>query len=305
MASSNSSNGNSNLKNFKFNSFLNLSSSKNFSNILQVKEIPTPLQLISDSTHKRWYDVTVKNAKSGSKTLKKQRSCIPIECKNKCPETSCCIRITNLTRRVTVHCLRQIFSDFGTIKNLDLHFNHYDRFSKGFSYIMFSSSEESENAVRNMDRCEIDGHEIICEQWFLPYTECRVSSILRGAYSGVGYQRGSSKCISPTYTTQHSSRLDGLSSHSGSPANSLTPYDYLPTNKSFSGISRRSYSRSPRQSRLRSRSNSLTIYHSKSQRKSRNRSRFNHQSIQDSMRLKSSRSRSSKTSRNIYSRKPY
>lgn len=128
-----------------------------------------------------------------------------------------------------------------------------------------------------------------------------MSSILRGTDSGVGYQRGSSSFLSPTYTTQRSSRLDGLNSHSGSPTNSLTPYDYLPTNKSFSGISKRS----PRQSRLRSRSNSLTIYHSKSQRKSCNRSRSNLQSTQDSMRLKSSHSRSSKTSRNIYSRKPY
>jgi len=138
----------------------------------------------------------------------------------------------------------------------------------------------------------------------LPYTECRVSSILRGAYSGVGYERGISRFISPTYTTQCSPQLDGLSSHSGSP-NSLTPYDYLRTNKSFSGTSRRSYSRSPRQSRLRSRSNSLTIYHSKSQRKSCNRFRSNYQSIQDSMHSKSYLSRSSKRSRNIYSRKPY
>ncbi|CAI6356692.1 unnamed protein product [Macrosiphum euphorbiae] len=284
MASSNSSRGNSNSKNFQFNSFLNMSSSKNSSNNSQVKEMPTHLQLISDSTCKRWYDVTVKNAKSGSRTSIKPRSCIPIECKNKCPQTSCCIRITNLTRRVTVHCLQQIFSDFGTIKKLDLHFNHYDRISKGFSYIMFSTSEESENAVRNMDRCEIDGHVIICEQWFLPYTEFHVSSILRGAYSGVGYQSGSSRCLSPT--TQRPSLLDGLCSHSGSSSNSLTLYDYLPTNKSFSGPSRRSCSRSPRQSRLRSRSSSLTIYHSKSQRKSRNRSRSNYRSIQDSIHSK-------------------
>jgi len=77
-------------------------------------------------------------------------------CKNRCPQTSCCIRITNLTRRVTVSCLHQVFSDFGTIKKLDLHFNQYDRFSKGFSYIMFSTSEESENAVRNMNQCKFN-----------------------------------------------------------------------------------------------------------------------------------------------------
>lgn len=139
----------------------------------------------------------------------------------------------------------------------------------------------------------------------MPFIEHRVSSILRGASSGVECQRGSSRCISPTFTTQCSSQLDALSSHSGSPSNSLMPYDYLPTNNSFSGTSRRSYSRSPRQSRLRSPSNSLKIYHSKSQKKFCNRSRSYYQNIQDSMRLNSSRSKSSKRSRNIYSRKPY
>jgi len=84
------------------------------------------------------------------------RSSIPIECKIQCPQTSCCIRITNLSRKVTIDFLRQNFSAFGTIKKLDLHFNQYDRFSKGFSYIMFSTPEESENAVRAMDKCEFN-----------------------------------------------------------------------------------------------------------------------------------------------------
>lgn len=139
----------------------------------------------------------------------------------------------------------------------------------------------------------------------MPYIDNHVSSVLRGAYSGVGYQTRSFRCISPTYTAQLFSQLDGLRCHSGSPFNSLMPYDYLPTNNYFSGTSRRSYSRSPRQSILRSRSNSLTIDRSKSQKKFRHRSRFNYQNIQDSMRLNSSRFKSSKRSRNIYSRKPY
>jgi len=57
-----------------------------------------------------------------------------------------------LTRNVTIVYLRKIFSGFGTIKKIDLHFNRYDKISKGFSYIMFSTSEEAENAVENMNR---------------------------------------------------------------------------------------------------------------------------------------------------------
>jgi len=147
---------------------------------------------------------------------------------------------------------------------------------------------------------EIDEYEIICEQWLLPYTEYHVSSILRGACSADGYQSHSSTLILPTYNiTHHSSQLDGLSSLTGSHSNSLMPYDYLPSNKSLSGFARRSSSRSPRDFRLRSRSNSLTIHHSKSKKKSRYRSRYNE------MCSENSRSRSSKSSRYRSSRKPY
>jgi len=126
----------------------------------------------------KWYNVTVKYSDSLNKTLKKprlilitiwclistkkmklyynSRSSIPIECNIECPKTSCCIRITNLSRRVTTNNLHEIFSEFGEIKKLDLHFNNYDRISKGFSYIMFSDPEESENAVESMNRCEFN-----------------------------------------------------------------------------------------------------------------------------------------------------
>ncbi|XP_015368660.1 PREDICTED: RNA-binding protein with serine-rich domain 1-B-like [Diuraphis noxia] len=274
MASSNSGNCNSSSKNSKFNSILN-SRSKNSSNILQVKDKPTYSQLISENakTNKKWYDVKIKNSKNISIAHKKPRSRIPIKCKIQCPQTSCCIRITNLSRRITVDFLYENFSEFGTIKKLDLHFNQYDRFSKGFSYIMFSSPEESKNAVRTMDECEIDGYVITCKQWFLPYTEYCVSSILRGACSADEIQRYSPTHLSPTYyIIQHSSQLDRLNSHTGSRFHSLMYYDNIPPNKSLTGSSRISSSRSPRQSRSRSRSNSLTIHHSKSKKKTHNRS---------------------------------
>ncbi|XP_022164959.1 serine/arginine-rich SC35-like splicing factor SCL30A [Myzus persicae] len=304
MAPSKSINRNSNSKNSRFNS-----RSKSSSNILKVNEKKKYLKLINakEKTSKKWYDVTVQNPKRGRTTLKKSSSSIPIKCKIQCPQTSCCIRITNLSRKVSKHFLHQIFSEFGTIKKLDLHFNTYDRISKGFSYIMFSTPEESENAVITMDRCEIDGYDIMCELWFLPYIENRVSSILRGASSGVRYQRNSSKCISSTCNIQHYSQLDGLSSHSGTLSHSQTSYDYLPPNKSISGSSRKS-------SRLRSGSKSLPTHHSKSQRKSNNRSRSNSRNrsrsnsrniIIDSKRSKSSHSRFSKRSHYRYSRKQY
>ncbi|XP_026820072.1 RNA-binding protein with serine-rich domain 1-like [Rhopalosiphum maidis] len=276
-----SSNYNSNSKNSIYNTFLNLSRSRNSSNIKLVKEKLRQMKKIRNKIKKikkyspknlKWYNVTVKYSDSLNKTLKKPRSSIPIECKIECPKTSCCIRITNLSRRVTTNNLHEIFSEFGEIKKLDLHFNNYDRISKGFSYIMFSGPEESENAVESMNRCEIDGYEIICELWFLPFIEYHVSSILRGACSGVRYKRSSSRRVLPIYIKHHSPQVDRLKSYSRSPLNSLKSNNYLSSNRFCSGSSNRSYSRSPRQSRLRSRSNSQSIQGSICSKHSRSRS---------------------------------
>lgn len=155
---------------------------------------------------------------------------------------------------------------------------------------------------------KIDGYEVMCQLWFLPYTEACVSSILRGAGSADRRRRYSSMHLSPTYNTQHSSQLDGLSlsSYNGSHSNYLTNHDNISPNKSLSGSERRSRSRSPRQSRLKSRYNSLKINHSKSKKKSRYRSRYNEicSKSSHSRSLKSSRYRSSKSSRYRSSRKP-
>lgn len=84
------------------------------------------------------------------------RSSIPILWKDVCPKTSCCIRITNISRNVTTNNLHQLFSKFGAIQNLDLHFNWYEKISKGFAYIMFSTPEESKIAVEAMNYCEFN-----------------------------------------------------------------------------------------------------------------------------------------------------
>ncbi|XP_025191205.1 uncharacterized protein LOC112591581 [Melanaphis sacchari] len=236
------------------------------------------------STYSSFIELLRSRNSSSTKLVNgKSKFSIPIKCKNECPKNSCCIRIINLSRRVSADNLLEIFSEFGEIKKIDIHFNRYDRISKGVSYIMFSTPEESKNAVQSMNRCEIDEDEIICELWFLPYVEYHVSSILRSACSGVGY-RSLSRRLPPTHITHYSSQLDRLRYYSKFPLTSPKCY-YMTTNESCPESSKKSYPRSPRQSRLRSHSNS--------------------QNREDSICSKSSRYKSSKKFCSKYSRKPY
>lgn len=47
--------------------------------------------------------------------------------------------------------MQEIFSDFGTIKEVDVPLDRFNKLCKGFSYIEYSTPEEAENAMKHMD----------------------------------------------------------------------------------------------------------------------------------------------------------
>lgn len=56
-----------------------------------------------------------------------------------------------LTRNITKEHIQEIFSDFGTIKEVDVPLDRFNKLCKGFSYIEYSNPEEAENAMKHMD----------------------------------------------------------------------------------------------------------------------------------------------------------
>lgn len=62
-----------------------------------------------------------------------------------------------MTRNITKEHIQEIFSDFGTIKEVDVPLDRFNRLCKGFSYIEYSTPEEAENAMKHMDggKCHI------------------------------------------------------------------------------------------------------------------------------------------------------
>jgi len=55
----------------------------------------------------------------------------------------------------------EIFTTFGTIKFCDFGTDRLNN-NKGYCFIEFNSSEDAENAMKNMDGGQIDGQEITC-----------------------------------------------------------------------------------------------------------------------------------------------
>lgn len=71
------------------------------------------------------------------------------------------IHVGRLTRNVTKEHVQEIFSDYGTIKNIQFEYErHQQHLGKGFAYIEFSTPDEAEDAMKHMDGGQIDGQEI-------------------------------------------------------------------------------------------------------------------------------------------------
>jgi RNA-binding protein with serine-rich domain 1 len=71
------------------------------------------------------------------------------------------IHVGNLTRNVVKDHVMEIFTTFGTIKFCDFGTDRLNN-NKGYCFIEFNSSDDAENAMKNMDGGQIDGQEITC-----------------------------------------------------------------------------------------------------------------------------------------------
>merc|ERR1711970_110977 len=73
------------------------------------------------------------------------------------------IHVGQLTRNVTEEHVREIFSVYGTIKNIEYPKDPVHRhLYKGFAYVDFENPDEADKAMKHMDGGQIDGQEISC-----------------------------------------------------------------------------------------------------------------------------------------------
>lgn len=70
------------------------------------------------------------------------------------------LHVSNLTRNVKADHLKEIFSHFGLVKNVDLQADRKLNLSKGFAYVEFSSAQDAEKAQAYMDDGQLDGNKL-------------------------------------------------------------------------------------------------------------------------------------------------
>lgn len=92
------------------------------------------------------------------------------------------IHIGRLTRNVTKDHIQEIFSVYGTIKQIDCPTDRlHPTASRGFAYVEFGSPDEAETAMKHMDGGQIDGQEITVAPILLQRN--------RGGGGGIGPRR--------------------------------------------------------------------------------------------------------------------
>lgn len=79
------------------------------------------------------------------------------------------IHIGRLTRNVTKDHVLEIFSTYGTIRNVDMPFDRiHPHLSRGFAYVEFEKAEDADKAIKYMDGGQIDGQEVSATPVLLP-----------------------------------------------------------------------------------------------------------------------------------------
>ncbi|EME41594.1 hypothetical protein DOTSEDRAFT_102066, partial [Dothistroma septosporum NZE10] len=67
------------------------------------------------------------------------------------------IVIEKLTKNVNVTHLREIFSTYGEIQDLEMPMNKHFMTNRGIAYVLFSQPSYAESAIANMHEAQLDG----------------------------------------------------------------------------------------------------------------------------------------------------
>ena len=71
------------------------------------------------------------------------------------------LHVSNLTRNVTADHLREIFSNFGEVKTVELAMDNTVQLPKGYAFVEYSEKEEVDAAIKHMAGGQIDGQNVM------------------------------------------------------------------------------------------------------------------------------------------------
>ncbi|KAF2210629.1 hypothetical protein CERZMDRAFT_8510, partial [Cercospora zeae-maydis SCOH1-5] len=67
------------------------------------------------------------------------------------------IVIEKLTKNVNISHLREIFSTYGEISDLEMPMNKHFMTNRGIAYVLYSQPSYAEAAISNMHEAQLDG----------------------------------------------------------------------------------------------------------------------------------------------------
>ncbi|CAG2118849.1 unnamed protein product, partial [Medioppia subpectinata] len=79
------------------------------------------------------------------------------------------IHVGRLTRNVTKDHVMEIFSVYGTVRNVEMPFDRiHPHLSRGFAYVEFDKPEDADKAIKYMDGGQVDGQEVSATPVLVP-----------------------------------------------------------------------------------------------------------------------------------------
>ncbi|KAB5523526.1 hypothetical protein PHYPO_G00153550, partial [Pangasianodon hypophthalmus] len=76
------------------------------------------------------------------------------------PAPNCCLGVFGLSLYTTERDLREVFSKYGPLANVNIVYDQQSRRSRGFAFVYFENSEDSKEAKEQANGMELDGRRI-------------------------------------------------------------------------------------------------------------------------------------------------
>ena len=74
---------------------------------------------------------------------------------------NCSLLVRNLRYETSPERVRKAFERYGAVRDVYLPRDHYTRKPRGFGFIEYHDEEDAQHALKEMNRAELDGSEIV------------------------------------------------------------------------------------------------------------------------------------------------
>ncbi len=74
------------------------------------------------------------------------------------------IQVKNIPPEMTVDRIKELFSDYGTVSDVNLPTDRETGRPRGFAFVTMATSTQAENAIAALDGAEVDGQTLVVQE---------------------------------------------------------------------------------------------------------------------------------------------